>query len=217
MTFRFETVVTRQLFKSCLRLHAPHATACPCFQITFLSGGDNDCVTRRLEFTSPRISSSILQVACLIRVPTEVVKQRAQASPSSGTYRVLVVALREEVQPLRRFLFDVLLIFIFFCSAHVVAPLLQYFERWPAFVQENAKLSIRARRANDLLSEDRKILFRVKLSKLSCGLAQPGCGRLFWSDSKCRFPTVKSRCFSVCLNRASQACTEDLAAPFSER
>ncbi|XP_077430511.1 mitochondrial S-adenosylmethionine carrier protein isoform X1 [Vanacampus margaritifer] len=35
-------------------------------------------------------------VACLIRVPTEVVKQRTQASPSSSTYRMLVVALREE-------------------------------------------------------------------------------------------------------------------------
>uniref|UniRef100_A0A3Q2XG54 Mitochondrial S-adenosylmethionine carrier protein n=1 Tax=Hippocampus comes TaxID=109280 RepID=A0A3Q2XG54_HIPCM len=39
-------------------------------------------------------------VACLIRVPTEVVKQRTQASPSSGTYRILVVALREEVHNL---------------------------------------------------------------------------------------------------------------------
>ncbi|XP_019715286.1 mitochondrial S-adenosylmethionine carrier protein isoform X1 [Hippocampus comes] len=38
-------------------------------------------------------------VACLIRVPTEVVKQRTQASPSSGTYRILVVALREEGIP----------------------------------------------------------------------------------------------------------------------
>ncbi|XP_070759112.1 mitochondrial S-adenosylmethionine carrier protein isoform X2 [Enoplosus armatus] len=35
-------------------------------------------------------------VACLIRVPTEVVKQRTQASPSSTTYHVLLATLREE-------------------------------------------------------------------------------------------------------------------------
>ncbi|KAJ8361221.1 hypothetical protein SKAU_G00177460 [Synaphobranchus kaupii] len=35
-------------------------------------------------------------VACLIRVPTEVVKQRTQASPSSSSYRELVRTLREE-------------------------------------------------------------------------------------------------------------------------
>lgn len=35
-------------------------------------------------------------VACLIRVPTEVVKQRAQASPSSSTYNILLATLREE-------------------------------------------------------------------------------------------------------------------------
>uniref|UniRef100_A0A8C2X9L6 Mitochondrial S-adenosylmethionine carrier protein n=1 Tax=Cyclopterus lumpus TaxID=8103 RepID=A0A8C2X9L6_CYCLU len=35
-------------------------------------------------------------VACLIRVPTEVVKQRTQASPSSSTYRMLLATLREE-------------------------------------------------------------------------------------------------------------------------
>ncbi|KAG9353292.1 hypothetical protein JZ751_017868 [Albula glossodonta] len=35
-------------------------------------------------------------VACLIRVPTEVVKQRAQASPSSSSYQELVRTLREE-------------------------------------------------------------------------------------------------------------------------
>ncbi|XP_034553616.1 S-adenosylmethionine mitochondrial carrier protein [Notolabrus celidotus] len=35
-------------------------------------------------------------VACLIRVPTEVVKQRTQASPSSTTYRMLVTTLSEE-------------------------------------------------------------------------------------------------------------------------
>eukprot|EP00066_Takifugu_rubripes_P007786 XP_003973552.1 PREDICTED: S-adenosylmethionine mitochondrial carrier protein [Takifugu rubripes] len=35
-------------------------------------------------------------VACLIRVPTEVVKQRTQASPSSTSYQMLVTTLREE-------------------------------------------------------------------------------------------------------------------------
>uniref|UniRef100_A0A3Q1J3Q5 Mitochondrial S-adenosylmethionine carrier protein n=1 Tax=Anabas testudineus TaxID=64144 RepID=A0A3Q1J3Q5_ANATE len=35
-------------------------------------------------------------VACLIRVPTEVVKQRTQASPSSTTYNILLATLREE-------------------------------------------------------------------------------------------------------------------------
>ncbi|XP_028824265.1 mitochondrial S-adenosylmethionine carrier protein isoform X1 [Denticeps clupeoides] len=35
-------------------------------------------------------------VACLVRVPTEVVKQRTQASPSTNTYRVLLSTLREE-------------------------------------------------------------------------------------------------------------------------
>ncbi|XP_035488875.1 S-adenosylmethionine mitochondrial carrier protein isoform X2 [Scophthalmus maximus] len=35
-------------------------------------------------------------VACLIRVPTEVIKQRTQASPSSTTYHILLATLREE-------------------------------------------------------------------------------------------------------------------------
>uniref|UniRef100_A0A1A8KZY7 Mitochondrial S-adenosylmethionine carrier protein n=2 Tax=Nothobranchius TaxID=28779 RepID=A0A1A8KZY7_9TELE len=35
-------------------------------------------------------------VACLIRVPTEVVKQRTQACPSSTTYNILLTTLREE-------------------------------------------------------------------------------------------------------------------------
>ncbi|XP_063071017.1 mitochondrial S-adenosylmethionine carrier protein [Engraulis encrasicolus] len=35
-------------------------------------------------------------VACLIRVPTEVVKQRTQACPTSNTYQVLLATLREE-------------------------------------------------------------------------------------------------------------------------
>ncbi|XP_053285336.1 S-adenosylmethionine mitochondrial carrier protein [Pleuronectes platessa] len=35
-------------------------------------------------------------VACLIRVPTEVIKQRAQASPSSTTHHILLATLRAE-------------------------------------------------------------------------------------------------------------------------
>ncbi|XP_035008695.1 S-adenosylmethionine mitochondrial carrier protein isoform X2 [Hippoglossus stenolepis] len=35
-------------------------------------------------------------VACLIRVPTEVIKQRAQASPSSTTHNILLGTLRRE-------------------------------------------------------------------------------------------------------------------------
>ncbi|XP_062400940.1 mitochondrial S-adenosylmethionine carrier protein [Sardina pilchardus] len=35
-------------------------------------------------------------VACLIRVPTEVVKQRTQACPSTNTYQVLLATLRQE-------------------------------------------------------------------------------------------------------------------------
>lgn len=39
-----------------------------------------------------------VQVACLIRVPTEVVKQRTQASPTSTTYHTLLTTVKEEVQ-----------------------------------------------------------------------------------------------------------------------
>ncbi|KAG8557057.1 hypothetical protein GDO81_018316 [Engystomops pustulosus] len=35
-------------------------------------------------------------VACLIRVPSEVIKQRAQVSPSSSTYQMLASTLRQE-------------------------------------------------------------------------------------------------------------------------
>ncbi|KAK7916744.1 hypothetical protein WMY93_012505 [Mugilogobius chulae] len=35
-------------------------------------------------------------VACLIRVPAEVVKQRTQASPGSTTYHMLLTTLRQE-------------------------------------------------------------------------------------------------------------------------
>uniref|UniRef100_A0A8B9N4M5 Mitochondrial S-adenosylmethionine carrier protein n=1 Tax=Accipiter nisus TaxID=211598 RepID=A0A8B9N4M5_9AVES len=38
----------------------------------------------------------LLQVACLIRVPSEVVKQRAQVSPSSSTLRILSHTLYHE-------------------------------------------------------------------------------------------------------------------------
>uniref|UniRef100_A0A8C9G2D5 Mitochondrial S-adenosylmethionine carrier protein n=1 Tax=Pavo cristatus TaxID=9049 RepID=A0A8C9G2D5_PAVCR len=38
----------------------------------------------------------LLQVACLIRVPSEVVKQRAQVSPSAGTFRILSHTLYHE-------------------------------------------------------------------------------------------------------------------------
>ncbi|XP_037535041.1 S-adenosylmethionine mitochondrial carrier protein [Nematolebias whitei] len=38
----------------------------------------------------------MLTVACLIRVPTEVVKQRTQASPWSTTYNILLATLKEE-------------------------------------------------------------------------------------------------------------------------
>lgn len=40
---------------------------------------------------------ALLQVACLIRVPSEVVKQRAQVSPSSSTLRILSHTLYHEV------------------------------------------------------------------------------------------------------------------------
>uniref|UniRef100_A0A8C4VVC0 Mitochondrial S-adenosylmethionine carrier protein n=1 Tax=Gopherus evgoodei TaxID=1825980 RepID=A0A8C4VVC0_9SAUR len=38
----------------------------------------------------------IIKVACLIRVPSEVVKQRAQVSPSSSTFQVLSNTLYQE-------------------------------------------------------------------------------------------------------------------------
>lgn len=41
---------------------------------------------------------SCVQVACLIRVPTEVVKQRTQASPTSTTYRILLATVKQEVR-----------------------------------------------------------------------------------------------------------------------
>ncbi|XP_036247227.1 S-adenosylmethionine mitochondrial carrier protein isoform X3 [Molothrus ater] len=44
----------------------------------------------------PRESWAALAVACLIRVPSEVVKQRAQVSPSSSTLRILSHTLYHE-------------------------------------------------------------------------------------------------------------------------
>ncbi|XP_031461977.1 S-adenosylmethionine mitochondrial carrier protein isoform X3 [Phasianus colchicus] len=44
----------------------------------------------------PRESWAALAVACLIRVPSEVVKQRAQVSPSAGTFRILSHTLYHE-------------------------------------------------------------------------------------------------------------------------
>ncbi|EMP34217.1 S-adenosylmethionine mitochondrial carrier protein [Chelonia mydas] len=41
---------------------------------------------------------SSTDVACLIRVPSEVVKQRAQVSPSSSTFQVLSNTLYQEVR-----------------------------------------------------------------------------------------------------------------------
>ncbi|KAL8212753.1 UNVERIFIED_CONTAM: hypothetical protein K2H54_057562 [Gekko kuhli] len=38
----------------------------------------------------------LFQVACLIRVPSEVVKQRAQVSPTSSTLRILSNTVCEE-------------------------------------------------------------------------------------------------------------------------
>ncbi|XP_068550531.1 mitochondrial S-adenosylmethionine carrier protein isoform X8 [Anas acuta] len=44
----------------------------------------------------PRESWAALAVACLIRVPSEVVKQRAQVSPSASTFRILTHTLYHE-------------------------------------------------------------------------------------------------------------------------
>lgn len=59
--------------------------------------GEESCSTRCFTRHVKGGFLSILQVACLIRVPTEVVKQRTQASPSSTTYQMLLATLREEV------------------------------------------------------------------------------------------------------------------------
>lgn len=51
----------------------------------------------RMEPVTHMIAASMGEVvACLIRVPTEVVKQRTQASPSCSTHQVLMATLREE-------------------------------------------------------------------------------------------------------------------------
>lgn len=46
---------------------------------------------------------ALLQVACLIRVPSEVVKQRAQVSPSASTFRILSHTLYHEVSSEQNF------------------------------------------------------------------------------------------------------------------
>uniref|UniRef100_A0A3B4Y087 Mitochondrial S-adenosylmethionine carrier protein n=1 Tax=Seriola lalandi dorsalis TaxID=1841481 RepID=A0A3B4Y087_SERLL len=56
-------------------------------------------------------------VACLIRVPTEVIKQRTQASPSSTTYQILLATLREEVHKLQLY---------FFCVFQIPFSLVQF-------------------------------------------------------------------------------------------
>ncbi|KAK3512753.1 hypothetical protein QTP70_024818 [Hemibagrus guttatus] len=55
------------------------------------------CFSSRMAPVTHMIAASLGEiVACLIRVPTEVVKQRAQASPSLHTHHVLLATLREE-------------------------------------------------------------------------------------------------------------------------
>nr|XP_038041627.1 S-adenosylmethionine mitochondrial carrier protein isoform X9 [Anas platyrhynchos] len=51
---------------------------------------------RRPPHMEPRESWAALAVACLIRVPSEVVKQRAQVSPSASTFRILSHTLYHE-------------------------------------------------------------------------------------------------------------------------
>ncbi|KAG7319242.1 hypothetical protein KOW79_017716 [Hemibagrus wyckioides] len=55
------------------------------------------CFSSRMAPVTHMIAASLGEiVACLIRVPTEVVKQRVQASPSLHTHHVLLATLREE-------------------------------------------------------------------------------------------------------------------------
>ncbi|XP_067907672.1 mitochondrial S-adenosylmethionine carrier protein [Heterodontus francisci] len=55
------------------------------------------CVPTKKAPLVHMISASLGEmVACLIRVPTEVVKQRAQACPSLGTYKVFIDTIRQE-------------------------------------------------------------------------------------------------------------------------
>ncbi|XP_067854969.1 mitochondrial S-adenosylmethionine carrier protein isoform X3 [Heptranchias perlo] len=52
--------------------------------------------TNKAPFVHMIAASLGEMVACLIRVPTEVVKQRAQACPSMGTYKVFIDTIRQE-------------------------------------------------------------------------------------------------------------------------
>ncbi|KAF4093594.1 hypothetical protein AMELA_G00003710 [Ameiurus melas] len=55
------------------------------------------CFSARMAPVTHMLAASLGEiVACLIRVPTEVVKQRTQASPSLHTHHVLLATLREE-------------------------------------------------------------------------------------------------------------------------
>uniref|UniRef100_A0A8C5D519 Mitochondrial S-adenosylmethionine carrier protein n=1 Tax=Gouania willdenowi TaxID=441366 RepID=A0A8C5D519_GOUWI len=56
----------------------------------------NTYLVRQALFSQLHMLSNSYRVACLIRVPTEVIKQRTQASPSSSTRSVLLATLREE-------------------------------------------------------------------------------------------------------------------------
>uniref|UniRef100_A0AAY5EGN7 Mitochondrial S-adenosylmethionine carrier protein n=1 Tax=Electrophorus electricus TaxID=8005 RepID=A0AAY5EGN7_ELEEL len=55
------------------------------------------CLSGRMAPVTHMLAASLGEiVACLIRVPTEVVKQRTQASPVLHTHHVLMATLREE-------------------------------------------------------------------------------------------------------------------------
>lgn len=61
------------------------------------AGGAADAGARHAAPATHMLAASLGEVvACLIRVPTEVVKQRTQACPSSTTYNTLLATLREE-------------------------------------------------------------------------------------------------------------------------
>uniref|UniRef100_A0A3B4Z5M4 Mitochondrial S-adenosylmethionine carrier protein n=1 Tax=Stegastes partitus TaxID=144197 RepID=A0A3B4Z5M4_9TELE len=63
-----------------------------------LLGAGGTLASPRMAPVTHMVAASLGEiVACLIRVPTEVVKQRTQASPSSSTYSVLLATLKEEI------------------------------------------------------------------------------------------------------------------------
>ncbi|XP_056128946.1 mitochondrial S-adenosylmethionine carrier protein [Lampris incognitus] len=62
-----------------------------------LLGAGGGMATPQVAPVTHMLAASLGEVvACLIRVPTEVVKQRTQASPSSSTYQMLLATLTEE-------------------------------------------------------------------------------------------------------------------------